>query len=194
MEKETFESRMAQRYRERVFPQLQERFAYSSPMEVPRVKKVVLNMGLGEAISNAKAIEHATYCLERIAGQRPLVTRAKKSIANFKLREGMPIGCTVTLRGQRMNSFLDRLISVALPRVRDFRGIPRKGFDGKGNYTLGIKEQVVFPEIDIDRIDGVRGMNITFVTTAKTDEEGQALLELVGLPFRKKSQPAAKAA
>jgi large subunit ribosomal protein L5 len=154
-------------------------------MQVPKLVKVVLNMGMGEAITNAKALDHAVNELERISGQHPVITRAKKSIATFKLREGMPIGATVTLRRERMYEFLDRFISSALPRIRDFKGISSKSFDGRGNYSLGIKEQVIFPEIEIDKIDTIHGLDITIVTTAKTDEEGRALLGHLGMPFRK---------
>jgi large subunit ribosomal protein L5 len=154
-------------------------------MEVPKLVKIVLNNGVRDAVGNSKAIQFAEYAMTQISGQKPVVTRAKKSIASFKLREGLPIGVMVTMRKRRMFEFLDRFISVALPRVRDFRGTPKKGFDGRGNYTMGIKEQIVFPEVDIDKLDAVRGMDITFVTTAKTDAEGYELLELMGMPFRK---------
>ena len=160
-------------------------FRYKSPMQVPRLKKVVVNIGLGEAIQNIKLLESASAELTAVTGQKPVVTRAKKSIAAFKLREGMPIGCMVTLRRDRMYYFLDKLMNVVLPRVRDFRGVSEKAFDGRGNYTLGIKEQIIFPEIDYDQIDKVRGMNITIVTSAPTDEEGKFLLKLLGLPFRR---------
>ncbi|RMG42778.1 MAG: 50S ribosomal protein L5 [Candidatus Dadabacteria bacterium] len=178
-------TRVLKKYQEQVVPKLKEEFKYSSPMQVPRLEKIVLNMGVGEAIANGKAIEQAQYILTQISGQKPVVTRARKSIANFKLREGMPIGCKVTIRQKRMYEFFDRLVSVALPRVRDFRGTPRKGFDGRGNYTLGVREAIVFPEVNIDKIDKVRGLDITFVTSAKSDEEGRALLEALGMPFRK---------
>jgi large subunit ribosomal protein L5 len=154
-------------------------------MQVPKIKKIVLNSGVRDAVTNSKSIQFVEYAMTRISGQKPVVTRARKSIAAFKLREGIPIGVMVTMRQKRMYEFLDRLIAVALPRVRDFRGIPRKGFDGRGNYTMGIKEQIVFPEIEIEKLDTVRGMDITFVTTAETDEEGLELLELMGMPFRK---------
>jgi large subunit ribosomal protein L5 len=157
-------------------------------MEVPRVEKVVLNMGLGEAIQNVKVLESAVEELTRISGQKPVVTKARKSIAQFKLREGMPIGCMVTLRRDKAYEFLDRLINVALPRVRDFKGVSKKGFDGRGNYTLGIREQLIFPEIDLDKVDKVKGLNVTIVTTAKNDEEGYALMEAIGMPFPKKAQ------
>jgi large subunit ribosomal protein L5 len=177
--------RIKERYHKDVVPALMKQFSYGNPMQVPRLVKVVLNMGMGEAITNAKALDHAVDELGRISGQRPVITRAKKSIATFKLREGMPIGTTVTLRRERMYEFLDRLISTALPRIRDFKGIPSKSFDGRGNYSLGIKEQVIFPEIDIDKVDAIHGLDITIVTTAKTDEEGRALLGHLGMPFRK---------
>jgi large subunit ribosomal protein L5 len=178
-------NRMQEHYNKTVVPALMKKFNYSSPMQVPKITKVVLNTGVRDAVANSKAIQFVEYAMTTITGQKPVVTRAKKSIAAFKLREGLPIGVMVTLRKKRMNDFLDRLISVALPRVRDFRGVPRKGFDGRGNYTMGLKEQIVFPEIAIEKLDQVRGMDITFVTTAKTDEEGLELLELMGMPFRK---------
>jgi large subunit ribosomal protein L5 len=178
-------SRMQEHYSKTVVPALMKKFNYSSPMQVPKITKVVLNTGVRDAVGNSKAIQFVEYAMTTITGQKPVVTRAKKSIAAFKLREGLPIGVMVTLRKKRMNDFMDRLISVALPRVRDFRGVPRKGFDGRGNYTMGLKEQIVFPEIAIEKLDQVRGMDITFVTTAKTDEEGLELLELMGMPFRK---------
>ncbi|RMD85973.1 MAG: 50S ribosomal protein L5 [Candidatus Dadabacteria bacterium] len=176
--------RLEKKYKEEVVAKLREKFGYKSIMQVPRLKKIVLNMGLGEAITNGKALEYAEYSLSRIAGQKPVINRAKLSVANFKLRKGMPIGCSVTLRGQRMYEFFDRLVTIALPRVKDFRGVSPKGFDGRGNCTVGIREQAVFPEVNIDKIDRDRGMNITFVTTAKTDEEGRALLFYMGMPFR----------
>ncbi|MCL4500661.1 MAG: 50S ribosomal protein L5 [Deltaproteobacteria bacterium] len=160
-------------------------FKYKSPMQAPRLEKIVINLGLGEAIQNIKLLESAQTELSAIAGQKPVVTKAKKSIAAFKLREGMPIGCMVTLRRDRMYFFLDKLVNVVLPRVRDFRGVSEKAFDGRGNYTLGVKEQIIFPEIDYDKIDKVKGMNITIVTTARTDEEGKFLLKLLGMPFRR---------
>jgi large subunit ribosomal protein L5 len=166
--------------------QLQEKFGFTNTMEIPRIEKIVLNMGLGEAVQNPKVVDNAANELTMIAGQKAVVTRAKKSIATFKLREGMPIGCMVTLRHDRMYDFLSRLINIALPRVRDFRGISAKGFDGRGNYSLGVKEQIIFPEIDYDKIDKIRGMNISIVTTAKNDEAAFELLSLMGLPFRKK--------
>jgi len=177
--------RLKERYQKDVVPSLMKQFNYRNPMQVPRLVKVVLNMGMGEAISNAKALDHAVSELELISGQHPVITRAKKSIATFKLREGMPIGCMVTLRKQRMFEFLDRFISAALPRIRDFKGIPSKSFDGRGNYSIGIKEQIIFPEIEIDKVDSIHGMDIVIVTTAKTDEEGRALLGYLGMPFRK---------
>lgn len=172
-------------YRDECVPQMMQEFRYKSPMQVPRLKKVVVNIGLGEAIQNIKLLESASVELTAVTGQKPVVTRAKKSIAAFKLREGMPIGCMVTLRRNRMYYFLDKLMNVVLPRVRDFRGVSEKAFDGRGNYTLGIKEQIIFPEIEYDQIDKVRGMNITIVTSAPTDEEGKFLLKLLGLPFRR---------
>jgi large subunit ribosomal protein L5 len=177
-------SRLKERYTSEVAPALQKEFGYTNVMAIPKITKVVVNMGLGEATQNAKIVETAAEELGRIAGQKPVVTRARKSIAQFRLREGMPIGSMVTLRGPRMYDFLDRLISIALPRVRDFRGIPTKGFDGRGNYTLGLKDQLLFPEIDYMRVDKTRGMNITVVTTARTDEESRRLLQLIGFPFR----------
>lgn len=177
-------NRLQKHYNEAVVPELMKKFGYKSPMQVPRLLKVVLNTGVGEVTQNSKAIDFAVYTMTQIGGQKPLVTRSKKSIANFKLRENLPIGCLSTLRRQRMFEFVDRLVSVALPRVRDFRGVPRRGFDGRGNYTLGIKESIVFPEVNMEKLDKVRGMDITFVTTARTDEEGMALLTMMGVPFR----------
>lgn len=177
--------RMRSKYEGEVVESLRKRFEYRNVMQVPRLNKIVLNMGLGEAIANAKIMDAAVIELGQIAGQKAVVRRSRKSIANFKLREGMPIGCCVTLRAERMWEFLDRLISLSLPRVRDFKGISRKAFDGRGNYSLGIKEEIIFPEIDYDKVEKVKGLNVTFVTTAKTDEEGLALLESLGLPFRK---------
>jgi large subunit ribosomal protein L5 len=171
-------------YEQEIRPQLQEEFGYRSPMEHPRIEKITLSMGVGDAKTNSKALDDAMDQLAVIAGQRPHITRARKSIAQFKLREGMSIGCKVTLRGNRMWEFLDRLSSVALPRIRDFRGINPDGFDGRGNYNLGLREQTIFPEIDYDRIDQSRGLNVTITTTARTDEEGRALLRHLGLPFR----------
>ncbi|MCJ8502922.1 50S ribosomal protein L5 [Desulfatitalea alkaliphila] len=178
-------SQLQKMYEEQVVPKLKEKFNLGNIHQVPKIEKVVLNMGLGEAIQNIKILEAAVDELTNIAGQRPVVTRAKKSIAAFKLRAGMPIGCMVTLRRKRMYDFLNKLINVALPRVRDFRGISAKAFDGAGNYSLGIKEQIIFPEIDYDKIDKIKGMNITIVTSAKTDEHGRELLSLLGMPFRK---------
>ncbi|MDP2047012.1 MAG: 50S ribosomal protein L5 [Deltaproteobacteria bacterium] len=177
--------RLKDYYRDECVPQMMQEFRYKSPMQVPRLKKVVVNIGLGEAIQNIKLLESASVELTAVTGQKPVVTRAKKSIAAFKLREGMPIGCMVTLRRSRMFYFLDKLMNVVLPRVRDFRGVSEKAFDGRGNYTLGIREQIIFPEIDYDQMDKVRGMNITIVTSAPTDEEGKFLLKLLGLPFRR---------
>jgi large subunit ribosomal protein L5 len=177
-------SRIEAYYKEQVIPQLFEEFGYKNLMQVPKVVKTVLNMGVGEAIQNIKVLDAAAEELTMIAGQKALINKAKRSIASFKLREGMPIGTSVTLRGPRMWFFLDKLMHVALPRVRDFRGVSPKAFDGRGNYTLGIKEHIIFPEIDYDKIDKVKGMNITIVTTAETDEEGRALLRLLGMPFR----------
>jgi large subunit ribosomal protein L5 len=177
--------RMQKKYRDEVVPALMKQFAFKNPMEVPRLKKIVVNMGLGAAVSNQKIIESAVEELSSITGQKPVVTKAKKSIATFKLREGQPIGVMVTLRRDRMWEFLDRLVSMGLPRVRDFKGVSSKSFDGRGNYTLGVREQIVFPEIDYDKIDVIKGMNVTFVTTAKNDEESRALLAGLGMPFRK---------
>jgi len=177
--------RLKEYYRDECVPQMMQEFRYKSPMQVPRLKKVVVNIGLGEAIQNIKLLDSASAELTAVTGQKPVVTRAKKSIAAFKLREGMPIGCMVTLRRSRMYYFLDKLMNVVLPRVRDFRGVSEKAFDGRGNYTLGIKEQIIFPEIEYDQIDKVRGMNITIVTSAPTDEEGKFLLKLLGMPFRR---------
>jgi len=176
--------RLLERYRNEVVPALQEMFGYKNIMEVPKIEKVVVNIGLGEALQNPKAIENASRDLALITGQKPVVTRARKSIAAFKLRKGAPIGLKVTLRGRRMYYFLDRLFNVALPRVRDFRGVSPDSFDGRGNYTLGLREQLIFPEIDYDQVDRVRGMEVTIVTTAETDEEARELLRLLGMPFR----------
>ena len=175
---------MRTRYREEVVPALREQFGYGNPMEVPRLSKIVVNMGLGKAVENKARIEHATKELTQITGQKPTVRNAKHAIAGFKIREGYPVGVAVTLRGARMWEFFDRLVSIAIPRIRDFRGMPKK-FDGRGNYSVGIAEQSIFPEISLDRIEFVQGMHITFVTTAKTDEEGFALLQTLGFPFRK---------
>ena len=178
-------SRMQVKYKEEIVSALMERFKYRNIMEVPKLDKIVINIGLGSAKDNPKALESALRDLEIISGQKPVITTAKKSIANFKLREGMKIGTKVTLRGEKMYDFLDRLVNIALPRVRDFRGVSASSFDGRGNYALGIKEQLIFPEIVYDMIDQIRGMDIIIVTTAKTDEESKALLELVGMPFKK---------
>ena len=178
-------ARLKQHYEDVVKPQLMERFGYANPMQVPKLEKIVINMGVGEAVQDVKKIDAAMKDLALIAGQKPVVCRARKSVANFKLRKGMPIGCKVTLRRERMYEFLDRLVNIALPRVRDFRGLSPKSFDGRGNYALGIREQIVFPEINYDEIDEIRGMDIIICTTAKTDEEAQALLEGFNLPFRK---------
>lgn len=178
-------SRLEQMYTENVAPSLQKEFGYKSPMQIPNLEKVSLNMGLGEASQNNKLLDDMVKDLTRIAGQKAVVTRAKKSIASFKLREGMPIGCRVTLRRERMWDFLDKLINFALPRVRDFRGVPDRGFDGRGNFTMGVKEHTIFPEIDIDKVDIVKGINITIVTSAETDKEGKMLLDLLGMPFKK---------
>ena len=176
--------RFRTRYLKEIAPQLRKQFNYKNAMQVPRLQKIVINMGLGEAVSNPKIIETAVVEIAQITGQRPVVTRAKKAIANFKLREGLAIGAMVTLRQDRMWEFFDRLVNFALPRVRDFKGISPKAFDGRGNYSLGMKEQIVFPEIDYDKVDKIKGMNVSFVTTAKTDEEGRALLAAFGMPFR----------
>ncbi len=177
-------SRLHERYTKEVIPALSKRFGYGNPMAIPRVKKVTLNIGMGEASQNVKLLDVAVQELGLIAGQKPVGTRAKKSISNFKIRKGMPIGCMVTLRGERMYEFLDRLGSVVLPRVRDFKGLPPNSFDGRGNFTLGLRDQLVFPEIDYTRVDKIKGMNVTITTTAGTDEEGRELLRLLGLPFR----------
>ena len=177
-------ARLQDQYKKEIVPRLKEKFGYRNVMRVPKLSKVVVNMGLGDAIENAKVIETAAEEISIITGQKPVVTKARKSIANFKLREGVPIGVMVTLRRDRMYVFLDKLIAIALPRVRDFKGVSPRGFDGRGNYTLGIKEQIMFPEVNYDKIDKIRGMNITIVTTARTDEEGLELLRLMGMPFR----------
>ena len=177
--------RLRKRYQEEVVPALVEQFNYANVMAVPSLAKIVVNMGMGSAKEDIKVMDKAMEELSQITGQRPEVRRARKSIANFKLREGMPIGCRVTLRGARMYEFLDRLISVALPRVRDFRGLPTRSFDGRGNYTMGVNDQLIFPEISYEKVDAVRGMNISIVTTARTDDESRALLERLGMPFRK---------
>ncbi len=178
-------SRLKEKYRQEVVPALQKDFNYKNPMQVPTLNKVVVNIGMGEVIQNAKAMDAAVGDLALITGQRPVITRAKRSVATFKLREGMQIGCMVTLRGERMYQFLDKLINAALPRIRDFQGVSAEAFDGRGNYTLGLREQLVFPEIDYDKIDKVRGMEVSIVTTARTDEEGRRLLRLLGMPFKK---------
>jgi large subunit ribosomal protein L5 len=182
-------ARLRDRYREEVVPELMKEFGYSNVMQVPQLKKIVVNVGLGEAINNAKALEAAVGDLTAITGQKPVVTRAKKSIAAFKLRAGMPIGAMVTLRGPRMYEFLDRLVSVTLPRIRDFRGVSPNSFDGRGNYTLGLPEQLAFPEIDYDKIDKTRGLEMSLVTSARTDEEGRRLLALLGVPFARTERP-----
>ena len=176
-------ARLKEKYVKEIMPAFQKEFGYTNVMAIPKLDKVIINIGLGEAVQNDKAVDAAVGDLTIISGQKPLVTRAKKSIAGFKLREGMPIGVKVTLRGDRMYEFVDRLFSVALPRVRDFHGVPSKSFDGRGNYSLGLKEQLIFPEIDYDKIDKIRGMQVVFTTTAKTDEEGRALLAQLGMPF-----------
>jgi large subunit ribosomal protein L5 len=179
-------SRLKTYYQETIVPKLKEQFSYSNIHQVPKVTKVVINRGLGEASQNAKALESSLSELATISGQRPVVTRAKKAIAGFKIRQGMPVGAMVTLRGEKMYAFLDRLISLALPRIRDFRGVSPKSFDGRGNYSLGVKEQLIFPEIEYDSIDQIRGFDISIITTANTDEEGRALLKEMGMPFRNK--------
>ena len=177
-------ARMKERYKNEIAPKLMEKFGYKNIMEIPKLEKVVVNMGVGEAIQNSKALDAAVEDLKLITGQKPQVTKAKKSIAGFKLREGMPIGAKVTLRGEIMWEFVDKLLNIALPRVRDFRGVTPKAFDGRGNYTLGIKEQLIFPEIEYDKVDKVRGMDIVFVTTAETDEESREMLRYMGMPFK----------
>jgi large subunit ribosomal protein L5 len=176
--------RLQEKYDKEVRPALTEKFGYKNVMELPKVEKIIINMGVGEAVGNPKALDSAVADLTIIAGQKPILTRAKKSLAAWKLREGMPIGCKVTLRGTRMYQFLDKFMNIALPRVRDFRGVSDKAFDGRGNYAVGLKEQLIFPEIEYDKIDKIRGMNIVIVTTAKTDEEARELLRLMGMPFR----------
>ena len=178
-------NRLQEKYQNSVRAELQKQFNYSSSMEIPKIEKIVLNMGVGDATSNSKVLDDAVAEMTRITGQKPVVTKAKKSIATFKLREGMPIGCKATLRGERMYEFLDKLISIALPRVRDFRGISADAFDGRGNYTLGVKEQLIFPEINFEEVKKIRGLDVVIVTTAKTDEEGRALLKLMGMPYKK---------
>jgi large subunit ribosomal protein L5 len=177
-------ARLKELYTKEYVPALIKRFKYKNPMQVPRLKKIVINMGTGDALSNPKLLDAAVEDLSHIVGQRPSITRAKKSISNFKLREGMAVGCRVTLRRERMYEFFDRLVNVAIPRIRDFRGVPTKSFDGRGNYTLGLTEHIVFPEIDYDNVEKIRGMDITVVTTAGTDEEAMELLKLLGMPFR----------
>lgn len=176
-------ARLQEKYKKEVVPALKQKFNYKSPMEVPKLEKVIINMGVGDAKDNPKAIDAAVNDLGIISGQKPLVTKAKKSIASFKLRQGMNIGCKVTLRGNRMYEFVDKFVSIALPRVRDFRGVNPNSFDGRGNYAVGVKEQLIFPEIEYDKIDKIRGMDVIFVTTAKSDEEGRELLRLMGMPF-----------
>ena len=183
MAEEKYIPRMLTLYKSEVIPAMMQKFGYKNIMQVPRLEKIVLNMGLGDCKDNAKSLESAVADMATIAGQKPVVTRARKSVANFKVREGMNVGCKVTLRAERMYEFADKLFSIALPRVRDFRGVPSKSFDGRGNYAMGIKEQLIFPEIDYDSIDKIRGMDIIFVTTANTDEEAQELLRLLGMPF-----------
>jgi large subunit ribosomal protein L5 len=177
-------ARLQQYYKETVAPELLKQFGYKSVMEVPRISKVTLNMGVGEAVGDKKILDHAVGDMIKIAGQKPVITKARKSIAGFKIREGYPIGCMVTLRGAKMFEFLDRLVTVAMPRIRDFRGIGGKGFDGRGNYNLGVKEQIIFPEIEYDKIDALRGMNISITTTAKSDQEARALLAAFKFPFK----------
>jgi large subunit ribosomal protein L5 len=184
------DARLKQRYLEQIRPQLIERFSYSSPMQAPRIEKITVNMGVGDAKQDSNVLEAATQQLATITGQRPNVRRARKSIAQFKVREGMPVGVAVTLRGERSYEFLDRLMSVAIPRIRDFRGLSRRAFDGRGNYSLGVREQIIFPEIDYDQIDQVRGLDITITTTASSDEESFALLEALGMPFTRDTRPA----
>jgi len=177
-------ARLQDFYKEQVVPELVKQFGYKSMMEVPRIEKITLNMGVGEAVADKKVMEHAVADMEKIAGQKAIVTKARKSIAGFKIRDGYPIGCKVTLRRERMYEFLDRLVTIALPRVRDFRGVSAKSFDGRGNYNMGVREQIIFPEIEYDKIDAVRGMNITITTTAKTDDEARALLAAFKFPFK----------
>ncbi|MCL6556011.1 MAG: 50S ribosomal protein L5 [Burkholderiales bacterium] len=177
-------ARLQEYYKEHVVPKLMKEFGYKSVMEVPRIEKITLNMGVGEAVADKKVLEHAMNDLAKIAGQKPVITRARKSIAAFKIRQGYPIGCMVTLRKGRMYEFLDRLINIAIPRIRDFRGIPARSFDGRGNFNMGVKEQIIFPEIEYDKIDALRGLNITITTTAKTDKEGRALLAAFSFPFK----------
>ena len=178
-------SRLQEHYREKVVPQLMERLGVSNPMQIPRITKITLNMGVGEAVGDKKVMEHAVEDLTRISGQKPIVRKARKSVASFKIRDGYPVGCKVTLRRERMYEFLDRLVNIAIPRVRDFRGLSPKSFDGRGNYSLGVREQIIFPEIDYDTIDTLRGLDVTITTTAQNDEHGRALLEAFDFPFRK---------
>jgi large subunit ribosomal protein L5 len=180
--------RLKERYKDEIVPELMKQFSYGNVMQVPRVEKVTVNIGLGEARDNARAVESASSEIATITGQRPVVTKAKKAIANFKIRENMPIGVAVTMRGDRMYEFLDRLLNAALPRIRDFHGVPTKAFDGRGNFSLGVREQLIFPEIDYDKVDRIRGMQVNIITTARTDEEGKRLLELMGMPFSKERQ------
>ncbi|MEI6319015.1 MAG: 50S ribosomal protein L5 [Pseudomonadota bacterium] len=177
-------ARLKEHYREKVVPDLTAKFGYKTQMQVPRLLKITLNMGVGEAVADKKVLENAIGDMQKIAGQKPVATKSRKSIAGFKIREGYPIGCMVTLRGEHMYEFLDRLVTIAMPRIRDFRGISGKAFDGRGNYNMGVREQIIFPEIDYDKVDAVRGMNITITTTARTDEEGRALLAAFQFPFR----------
>lgn len=177
-------ARLQEKYRDTITKQLMDQFGYKSVMEVPHIEKITLNMGVGEALADKKVMEHAVSDMTQIAGQKPIVTIARKSVAGFKVREGYPIGCKVTLRAERMYEFLDRLISISIPRIRDFRGLSPKSFDGRGNYSMGVKEQIMFPEIDYDKIDELRGMDITFTTSAKTDDEGRALLKAFNFPFK----------
>jgi large subunit ribosomal protein L5 len=177
-------ARLQQQYRDRIRPELAGRFGYHSIMQAPRITKITLNMGVGEAVADKKVLDNAVADLTRIAGQKPVITKSKKSIAGFKIRKGYPIGCMVTLRGERMYEFLDRLVSIAIPRIRDFRGLSGKSFDGRGNYNLGVREQIIFPEIEYDKVDALRGLNITITTTARTDEEARALLSSFNFPFR----------
>jgi large subunit ribosomal protein L5 len=177
--------RLQEYYRESVVPQLMEKLSLSNPMEVPRIEKITLNMGVGETTADRKALDHAVADMTKIAGQKPVIRRARKSVASFKIRDGMPVGCKVTLRRERMYEFLDRLVNVAIPRVRDFRGLNARSFDGRGNYSMGVREQIIFPEVDYDEIDAIRGMDITITTSAKNDEQGRALLEAFAFPFRK---------
>ena len=178
-------ARLESIYKETILPELVKQFSYKSVMQAPRITKITLNMGVGEAVADKKILQSAVSDMEKIAGQKPVITLARKSIAGFKIRDDMPIGCKVTLRSQRMYEFLDRLINISIPRIRDFRGLSPKSFDGRGNYSMGVKEQIIFPEIDYDKIDQIRGLNVTIVTTAKTDEDARVLLDAIGMPFRK---------